>query len=157
MGKKRRSLGFTQTRIEALVVANHVEASQGGLVYISGAGWVICNRPMTPDGQRPPSAIGVAVFLYVPWNDTNRPIGLTVRVEGADGEVVTASPKIPIPIGRPSDLPLGSAQYPAVAANLLVNFPKAGSYRIVAELDGSSEVRVWEFFVRDLPPQQAAA
>jgi hypothetical protein len=157
MGRKHhRSVAFVeQARIEFVMLANHAEAING-LLYISGGGWADHRRVIVPGQPVPPSPISIALSLYIPWNDTNRPHALSVTVESEDGAVlfkVDAS----LNTGRPPQLPPGAPQNPALAFNGIVTYPKAGGYRVIAKLNGDQDTRTWPFRVHDIPQQSQIA
>ena len=90
-----------------MLLADHAVVADGKL-YVNGGGWSI-----TSPGA--PSAI--AIKLDVPWDRTNRPLELRLRLVGQDGEpVLVPGPEGPQPVeivgnaevGRPSGLAQGA-------------------------------------------------
>lgn len=147
-------------RIEFLILANHVEAVNG-LLYISGGGWTDHFRPPVQSPQQVfISHMGVGLSLYIPWNETNQEHRLRVRVEDQDARVVITEVETQVTVGRPPTLPKGEAQHAVVAMTIDTTFPKAGTYRVLANLNGDEgDYARWTFRVHDvaagvaLPPR----
>lgn len=141
--------------IELLTVANHVEAING-LLYMSGGGWTDHHRIVGPDQPPPPTHMGIAASVLIPWEQTNQQHTLVIRVEDADGAIMLQSPDIPINAGRPANLEPGSDQHAIVAIVLDFSFPRSGAYRLIARYDGDEDnERRWVFRVHDDPPPNA--
>ena len=134
-------------RIDALLLANHVEVVNG-LLYVSGGGWTEHHRPVTPQGPAL-SHLGIGVCVLVPWNNTNVPHTITILVEDED-----ANPLVKIDgqlnVGRPPNLPAGSEQAVMLGFPLNVQFPHAGAYRAVVTLDENGDSKRWTFRVHDM-------
>ena len=141
-------------QVEFLVLANHAEAVNG-LLYISGGGWTEHWRNVQPGQPLPPSTLGVAVGILVPWNETNRRHRLIVRVEGEDGQAVVPPIEGEFEMGRPPGFPPGIDQRSVLAINANLQFPSAGGYRVVAEC--GDHVRSVSFRVHDSPAQPRPA
>jgi len=139
-----------RTQIEFLLLANHAE-SVNGLLYLAGAGWTEHNRPMPPVGSPPPSHIGVAVGVRVPWDETNKPIELILEIEPTSGGTKLAQLSGQINVGRPPNLALGTDQHAMIAVSAEVIFPAAGEYRVVARLAEGLHDKSWVFRVHDIP------
>jgi hypothetical protein len=135
--------------VEALILANHVEAVNG-LLYMSGGGWTDHNRNIQPNGQPPVSHFGVALSIRVPWNDTNRPHPFTLRIENEDSTVVIATVQTQINVGRPPQLDQGAEQHVMIGVNVDTIFPRAGGYRIFAQMDETGDSKSWAFRVHDV-------
>jgi len=91
-----------------LLLCDHAVVAEGKL-YISGAGWSVTG----PD----PAPSAIALKLDVPWDLTNQPIEIRLRLVTEDGApVLQAGPAGPSPIevvarlevGRPVGVPAGS-------------------------------------------------
>lgn len=132
--------------IDLLTVANHAEAING-MLYLSGAGWTDLRRPIDPQGQPAPSHFGIGVAVIVPWNETNRRSHLAIRIEDEDGKILMSADG-DLEVGRPPGLPKGSDQRAVLAVDVNTQFPKAGGYRVVAEIDEKSKSA--SFRVHDL-------
>ncbi len=135
--------------VEFLMLANHVE-TVNGLVYVSGGGWTDHHRPIVRGAPVPNTHLGIATSVTVPWTKTNQPHTLTVRVEDEDG-IVVAKLDAQMNVGRPPQLPPGASQPVMLGFALDMQFPHAGTYRLVAQLDGAGEAKRWPFRVHDIP------
>lgn len=123
-----------------LLLCDHAVVAEGKL-YISGAGWSVTG----PD----PASSAIALKLDVPWDLTNQPIEIRLRLVTEDGApVLQAGPAGPSPIevvarlevGRPVGVPAGSP----IDAPLAVNLPAlplapGSRYSWVLEIDGEHE------------------
>lgn len=137
--------------IETLMLANHAEAING-LLYVSGGGWTHHWRGTIQEGQPPPpSSIGIAVGVLVPWSETNRRHRLELRIESEDGAQL-ATVEGDLEVGRPPGTPSGSDQRAVLAINATIPFPAAGGYRVVGEFLGKPDTkRSVSFIVHDQP------
>lgn len=139
--------------IESLMIANHAETREG-LLYLSGAGWsdhwrggVVANMP----SQGPVSHFGIAVSILVGWTETNRRHRVEIRVESEDGGDPLAKVDADLEMGRPPGAAVGGDQRAMLALNVDTVFPKAGGYRIVAEMPAHEETKSVSFRVHDQP------
>ncbi|SRR6266545_6351832 len=135
--------------IEYLLLANHAEAVNG-LLYVLGAGWTDQWRGVIPEDTPPPvTHFGIAASVLVPWTETNRPHHLSIRIEGEDGAPELGRLEADLEVGRPPGSRPGTDQRAVMAVNVNLQFPRAGGYRIVAEL--GDKVRTTSFRVNDAP------
>jgi hypothetical protein len=123
--------------IEFLILANHAEA-KNGLLYLLGGGWTDHWRKIAPNAPVPVSHFGIGVAVNVPWDDTNRPHRLTIRMETDDGKEL-AKIEGDVNVGRPPTLPPGSDQRAILAFNVDTQWPAPGGYRIVSWLSSNPE------------------
>ena len=136
--------------IDSLMLANHVEAVNG-LLYISGGGWTDHHRVVPPGGNPPVSHFGIGLSLRIPWNETNQPHRLTIRIEDEDASTVVASVDSQFNAGRPPTLKTSSDQHATLGFTVDTVFPHAGGYRIVARIGEEGDVKSWTFRVHDVP------
>ncbi len=117
--------------IELLTIANHAEAING-LLYLMGAGWTDHWRQLPPEGSRiPPTHFGIGMAIIVPWDETNRRHHVVVRIENSDGrELIKVESDVEM--GRPPGSQAGQDFRSVLAINANVEFPAAGTYRVVA-------------------------
>lgn len=135
-------------QIDLLLLANHAEV-QNGLLYTMGAGWDTVNRAYDPAGQPEPFRFSLALGVVVPWSETNVAHPVNVWIEDEDGRRLVNS-RFDLEVGRPPGRPPGSDTRTVMASSLTVQFPHAGGYRVVAEINGLSETRrVYSFRVVD--------
>ncbi len=122
--------------IEYVAVADHAEAINGKL-YLHGAGWTDVQQPMGRDGQPGIVHMGMAVSILVGWNETNRKFPLTLNLAHEDGEEL-ARVSAQIEAGRPPGIAPGSDLRSVLAIGGEMQFPKQGTYRLRAELEGQT-------------------
>jgi hypothetical protein len=141
--------------IAFVMVADHAEALNGKL-YINGGGWTDLQRPVILGQAPPPTAFSIALSVYIPWGETNRPIALKVTVEDEDGNK-QFDISTPVVAGRPPQMPVGQGQYFHSAVQMVMPFPQAGGYRAVVTIDGDRDTRTWAFRIHDVIQQQQKA
>ena len=105
----------------------------GNKLFLQGGGW---DKLTVNTGFPATHHLGIAVSFIVPWNETNQLITSEVEVLTDDGASV-AKIEGQFKVGRPADHPPGQVQRTQLAANISLKFEKAGTYAIVARLDGN--------------------
>jgi hypothetical protein len=126
-----------QIEVEWLILADAAQVV-GNKLYLLGGGWDVLTVNSGFPVQHP---FAVAVSFRVPWSETNRPFGVEVEIQDADGNVlVTVAGKAEV--GRPPGIPVGHPQRTQIAANVALPLPKAGTYVIVARIEGTEKERV---------------
>ncbi len=135
------------SEVALLTLANHAEV-QNGLLYVSGAEWDTVTRTYPADGQAKPQHLAIALSVIVPWTETNTRQSVSVRMEDEDGQTRLLETHVDLEVGRPPGKPHGSDSRSALAITGEVRFPKAGGYRVVAEIDNGSR-RTYSFRVVD--------
>lgn len=136
--------------IDLLMLANHAEV-QNGLLYTMGAGWDTINRAYDPNSGPDPFRFSLALGVLIPWSETNVAHPVNVWIEDEDGHQLVNS-RFDIEVGRPPGRPPGSDTRTVMASSLVVQFPRPGGYRVVAEVDGDHDTRrVYSFRVVDHP------
>jgi len=133
-------------QIEMLTMANHAEAING-LLYLSGAGWDQVTRAYPEGGPVPTNHFGIGVSVLVPWVETNRRHHLAFWIESEDGGPPLMRAEGQLEVGRPAGVPEGSDSRAVLAVDANVEFPRAGGYRLVAEIQGNR--RTYGFRVVD--------
>ena len=148
-----------------VMLCDHAEALEGKL-FINGAA---INLLFV--GPQPPHvvAFSVAAVVQVPYNATNEPHTIVVRVLDEDGRPVLpwvpdgAPPPSPVEmqttftVGRPPILPPGEAQTVPVAFNLQsLPLGHVGAYAVAIEVDGEP-VRQLPFRLMTPPQSQPGA
>jgi hypothetical protein len=136
--------------IDFLFLANHVEL-QNGLLYASGAGWSDLYRLPDEEGRFSVNHFGIAVSVAVPWDETNQPHHLILRIEQED-ETEVSRVETDVEVGRPPRLPAGSVQRVVLGLGVDTVFPTEGGYRFVATID--EDTRSVDFRVHDQPRPQ---
>ena len=143
--------------IETLLLCEHAEVFNG-LLYLAGAGFTDIQRPLPPPGflgnpEPPPTHLGIALTVLVPWHEANRRFPVHLWIEPEDGG---NTPQVDIRVqfeqGRPPGIPEGSDQRAALALGADVRWPSRGGYRLSCEIEGVQNTkRSVSFRVHDLP------
>jgi hypothetical protein len=123
-------------RVEFLILAEHVEAIHGKL-YVMGGAWETIHVARFDV----PVTLSMAVSVQVPWNATNRHHVISMSVQTADGEVLTAEER-QLMVGRPAHVEPGTSQRTLLVLSISVDLPKPDRYVIVAAIDESPQARV---------------
>lgn len=139
-----------------MMLCDHAQVAEGKL-YIIGGGWSV-----TGPGQNPSA---IAMKIDVPWDRTNKPIRMLLRLLGQDGEPVVTDAAVPQPIeihgqfevGRPPGLKQGTPIDMPVAINL-PPLPLAPGQRFTWELELDGEHREeWHLTFTTRPTTEDAA
>ena len=123
--------------VEWLILADAAQVV-GGKLYLLGGGWdVLTATSGFPVQQR----VTIAAAFTVPWTETNPPRNVEIEIADSDGSSLgTITGRIEM--GRPPGLPQGSDQRAQLATEIGLNFPTAGTYVIIARIEGREEKRV---------------
>lgn len=135
-----------KTQLDALIVANHLEAING-LLYVSGGGWTDLHRRIR-GSSAPASHFGIGMIVRVPWQETNQPHHFTVDIRSDQDNQMIAHAEGEIRVGQPPQLARGSEQHAVVAITIDTTFPNAGGYHVIAAIDGEHMAN-WSFRVHD--------
>jgi hypothetical protein len=139
-----------------MLLADHAVVADGKL-YINGGGWSVTS---------PGSSSAIAIKLDVPWDRTNQPLRLRLRLLGQDGEPVT----VPGPEGAQPVEIVGEAEVgrPAgLAHGADIDFPLAFQigplplrpgqrYEWVLDVDGETQ-QDWHLTFSTRPGQAGPA
>ena len=121
------------------LLADYAEIVNGKL-YLMGGGWDRWFAPAVPVQVR----LAIAVGVRVGWEETNKTIPIRMWVEDDDGaELVRIEGQVNV--GRPPGLPPGSDQLSQMAANVPLNIPHHGGFRVrivAGEDEGAIERRL---------------
>lgn len=130
-------------QLEYALLADHAEVVNGKL-YLMGGGWDVLQSRQEPV----PLRFAVALGVRVGWDETNRVIPVTVRVEDDDG-AVHAQAQGTVSVGRPPTLPPGWSQLAKLAVTFSIALPRFGGYRVVVEVgdEDTAERRALPFRV----------
>ena len=110
--------------IEYAVLADYVDIVNSKL-YLMGGGWDITTVAATPAALR----LGVAMGVRLGWDETDRPVPVTIIVENDDGQEFLRVEGT-LQVTRPEGLPPGATQLSQIAANLPLTVAVAGGYRV---------------------------
>ncbi len=139
---------MAQPEFDFLILADRAEAVNGKL-YMMGGAWDAIGLRAAGDVASFTAAIGI----LVPWHATNVEHQFSLRLEDADGKVLS-SMGMGFTTGRPAALPEGARQRVTFAIPLSVALPGPGAYAVICTL-GRQEKRV-AFQVQLLPPAPKA-
>ena len=139
---------FEQLSIDFLFLADRAEVVNGKL-YAMGAAW---ERIGVTDFAQPLN-ISFALGVLVPWNATDRPHTVGLRIHDADGHELDFRVDANFSVGRPPGLN-GETQRVLLAVPVAgVRLPGAGNFVLSASLDGI-EARSVRFSAVHTPPGQ---
>ena len=128
----------SEIEVEWLVLADSAQVV-GGKLYLLGGGWDMLT---VNTGFPVPHQMAVAVaFCACRTCETNRPFDVEIEIQDADG-LPLAKVQGKSEVGRPPGIPQGHPQRTHIAANMGLQFEKAGTYVIVARVDGQDKQRV---------------
>ena len=136
------SMPFEQVEIDFLLLADRAEVLNGKL-YMMGGAW---DRRQIRDIGAPISLTIVASVL-VPWNLTNEPHGLRIRIEDEDGSPVPPEVEATVNVGRPVNATQGQSFRATAVINKRWALPRFGTFRVVASVAGHCEKRVAFYIV----------
>ena len=136
------SMPFEQVEIDFLLLADRAEVLNGKL-YMMGGAW---DRRQIRDIGAPISLTIVASVL-VPWNLTNEPHSLRIRVEDEDGSPVPPEVEATVNVGRPVNATQGQSFRATAVINNRWTLTRFGTFRVVASVAGHSEKRVAFYIV----------
>ena len=114
--------------IDYAIIADYAEVV-GSKLYLMGGGWDTSTMPEVPFQLR----LAIAVGVRIGWEETNLSIPVRIVVQDDDGqEQVKIEGQVQV--GRPPQLTPGSSQLAQLAANVPVNIPSFGGYRVHVEV-----------------------
>lgn len=125
--------------ISHALLADYAEVVNGKL-YLMGGGWDRFFAPTAPVQMR----VAIVVGVRISWEETNKPVPVRIQLEDDDGaELLHIDGQVNV--GRPPQLPPGSDQLAQMCANVAINIPRHGGYRVrilAGEDDAQAERRL---------------
>jgi Family of unknown function (DUF6941) len=131
-----------------LLLCDAAQVDPAGKVHILGAGWTVVGSVAGPGEAAALPAQAVVVLVHVPWNETDAPHHLRLRLEDADGQPVLAGPPdarrpmvheqafgVQRPPGAPEGITLDVPVVVSVGPGLVL---RPGRYAWRLEIDGAS-------------------
>jgi hypothetical protein len=110
--------------ISHALLADYADVVNGKL-YLMGGGWDRFFAPNVPVQMR----VAIAVGVRIGWEETNKPVPVRIALEDDDGaELMHIDGQVNV--GRPPNLPPGSDQLAQMCANVAINVPRHGGYRV---------------------------
>ncbi len=129
--------GIERVEVDFLLLADRAEVLNGKL-YMMGGAW---DRRHIRDITAP-VPLTIVVGVLVPWNLTNEPHRLEIRLEDEDGSPVLPQVEATVNVGRPVNATQGQSFRATAVVNNRWALPKFGTYRVVASMGGYTEKRV---------------
>ncbi len=129
--------GFEQVEVDFLLLADRAEVLNGKL-YMMGGAW---DRRHIRDIAAP-VPLTIVVGVLVPWNLTNEPHRLGIRVEDEDGNPVLPEVEATVNVGRPVNATQGQSFRATAVINNRWTLPRYGVYSVVASVAGQTDRRV---------------
>jgi hypothetical protein len=134
-------------QIGFLMLTDHSEVLNGK-VYAMGGGWNMLRFAELPVEHR----FGIAFGVDVAWDETNRRHGLTLEIQGPDGERLGDELSFEIETGRPAGSVAGQDQRVVISFDANASLVSAGPHAVVIRA-GESELGRSRFYVADAVPQ----
>ena len=131
------SMPLEQAEVDFLLLADRAEVLNGKL-YMMGGAWD--RRHIRDIGT--PVSLTIVVGVLVPWNLTNEPHRLRIRIEDEDGSPVPPEVEATVNVGRPANAMRGQSFRATAVVNNRWTLPHYGVYRVVASVASHSERRV---------------
>ena len=131
------AMGIDRVEVDFLILANRAEVLNGKL-YMMGGAW---DRRHFRDIAAP-VPLTIVVGVLVPWNLTNEPHRLRIRLEDEDGGALPPEVEATINVGRPASATQGQSFRATAVINNRWTLPRFGTYRVVASVTGQTERRV---------------
>lgn len=122
--------------VEWLILADAAQVVDNKL-YLQGGGWDRLNIGTFPK----PHAMGVALAIKVPWNETNQQHTFEIEIVTEDGNSVQKFGGT-FEVGRAPGIPNGQDQRVQLAVNGIMNFKGAGTFIVHARIDDGESRRV---------------
>ena len=131
------SPGFEQVEVDFMLLADRAEVLNGKL-YMMGGAW---DRRHIKDINTPVS-LTIVIGVLVPWNLTNEPHRLRIRIEDDDGTTLPPEVEATVNVGRPVNATQGQSFRATAVINNRWMLPRHGVYRVVASVASQTERRV---------------
>lgn len=139
-----------RVEVDFMVLADRAEVLNGKL-YMMGGAW---DRRFISNIEAP-IGISIAIGVLVPWNLTNEPHHLEIRVEDEDGNILSPKPQATLNVGRPTQATKGQTFRAMAVVGAQWILPKLGTYCVVASIAGQDSKRVTFYAVPANVPAQA--
>ena len=131
------SMLIERVEIDFMLLADRAEVLNGKL-YMMGGAW---DRRYISNIEAP-VGISIAIGVLVPWNLTNEPHQIEIRIEDEDGNVLSPRPQITLNVGRPTQATKGQTFRAMAVVGARWTLPKLGTYCVVASIAGEDSKRV---------------
>lgn len=123
--------------VEWLILADSAQVI-GNKLYLLGGGWDV----LTVNSGFPVAQLcAVAISFWVPWSYTNQRHSMEIDIETDDGQGL-ANVAGQFEVGRATGMQRGQAQRSQLAVSMSITLPQAGTYVVIARVNGEEERRV---------------
>ena len=119
------------------MLADRAEVLNGKL-YMMGGAWD--RRHIRDIGA--PVPLTIVMGVLVPWNLTNEPHRLQIRIEDEDGNLIPPEVEATVNVGRPVNATQGQSFRATAVINNRWTLPRYGVYRVAASVSGHAGKRV---------------
>ena len=133
--------------IEFLMLADRAEVLSGKL-YIMGGGY----DRRTINNIQSPVTTSMVIGILVPWNLTNQPHSVKLRVETEDGTILGQEVENGFTVGRSPQAIAGQSFRVMTVGTLTTMLPRLGAYRVIATLDNGN-TKTATFYAVSSEPQ----
>ena len=126
-----------QVEVDFLLLADRAEILNGKL-YMMGGAW---DRRFISNIEAP-VPLSIAIGVLVPWNLTNEPHKLDIKIVGEDGDTILPAPSVTLNVGRPTEATKGQSFRAMAVVGGMWKLPQFGAYCIVASIAGQESQRI---------------
>ncbi len=126
-----------RVEVDFMLLADRAEVLNGKL-YMMGGAW---DRRYINDINAPVD-LSIVIGVLVPWNLTNEPHSLDIRIDDEDGNTIPPGAKATLNVGRPIQATKGQSFRATAVINNRWTFPRLGAYSLVASIAGHDAKRV---------------
>lgn len=132
-----------RVEVDFLLLADRAEVLNGKL-YMMGGAW---DRQYINNIEAPVS-LSIVIGVLVPWNLTNEPHQLDIRIVDEDGNTIPPVPTVTLNVGRPPQAKKGQTFRAMAVVGAGWTLPKIGTYCVVASIAGQEAKRI-TFYAMD--------
>lgn len=122
--------------VEWLILADAAQVV-GNKLYLMGGGWDRLNVDKFPKTH----AMGLAMSIRVPWNQTNERHSFAIEIMSEDGQAI-AKAEGSFEVGRPAGIRAGQDQRVQFGLNVIMNLGGPGTIAVLANIDNEEKQRV---------------
>ena len=122
--------------VEWLILADAAQVV-GNKLYLMGGGWDRLNVDKFPKTH----ALGLAMSIRVPWNQTNERHSFEIEIMSEDGQPI-AKAEGSFEVGRPAGIRAGQDQRVQFGLNVIMHLGGPGTFAVLANIDHEEKQRV---------------
>ena len=138
--------------IEFIMLTDHAEVKNGKL-YMMGGGY---DRRFIDD-IKAPVTLSTVIGVLIPWNLTNQPHNVKLRVETEDGAAVGPEVQGDLTVGRSPQAISGQTFRVMSVVNITLPLPQLGGYKVIASLsNGESKTTAFYAVSADTATQRSS-